>query len=223
MCGVNSNLIITKEQVNLFFYKYSLKEDDYIDLFSLLDNSIDRNIDYSSEVYDLKVFIEYLKNSIGFSDVIKSLRKDIMKITMELINVEEILYRKIFYNNIIKENIKNETNNKLYYPKESCINHLYRIIFTCKPNPYHYDFSIQSSVEKVENDVIFQIKQRFGYSKRGSSTCFYSFTTRSIPVELHSEREQSDKTNKSTHSSIISDIFPYKLSHGIKNNKIFPL
>lgn len=174
-------------------------------------------------MYELKVFTEYLKNSIAFSDVIKSLRKDIMKITLELINVEDILLRKIFYNKIMKENVKDERNNILYHPKESCMNHLYRVIFTCKPNPYHYDFSIQTSPEKVENDVIFQIKQRFGYSKRGSSTCFYSFTTRSIPVELHSEREQSDKTNKSTHSSRISDIFPYKFSHAIKNNKIFPL
>lgn len=46
MCGVNSNIIITKEQVNLFFYNYNLKEDDYLDLFSLLDSSINKNIEY---------------------------------------------------------------------------------------------------------------------------------------------------------------------------------
>lgn len=89
-------------------------------------------------------------------------------------------------------------------PKEGCLNKLYRILLTSKPEPYHYDFITQCEPELARKSVIIQIKQRFGYSRKntrttakthfGSSPCLklllYSSSNSSKNKLIHPELEK---------------------------------
>lgn len=137
----------------------------------------------SSDVYDLKLFTSYLKDCYRYLISIHILKLEIKKYTFNDEALRVIKERKNYYNFELKSMIKNNPDVNLALVnlqppnKESCYRKCTRLLFTNLPSPYRYDFCLDCSPTKARINVVLQIKQRFGYSKRSSSTCFMSFST----------------------------------------------
>lgn len=212
MCGVNSNILITRDKAKQFFTKLNLNESDYGDLFMLLNQSktsVPEYIiyiyiySYKCDTYPVKLFINYFKNSFNFSVVLYYLKQDISKITLDAEDIYIIEKKRDYYNKIIQhsiniEEIPIEANQSVVFlpsPPEPCFSKMFRILFTTKPNPYHYDFFIAVPPDKSKATLLCQIKQKFGYSTRGNS--YQSpFTSSRVCLHSHSSSRENSKINK---------------------------
>lgn len=128
------------------------------------------------EVYSLKAFHTFIVNSIGIAFIITKFRQDICDLTIDRGSIDTIFMRINYYNAILTDTIelveRTFQSNLILIPppKEPCFSKLFRMLFTAKPEPYHYDFIIQCSPEAARKNVISQLKQRFGYSRKSNST-----------------------------------------------------
>lgn len=238
MIGVNSNLFISEEQVKLFFETYSLDENNFIDLNYDLNLSkpslpeyiyiyIYMNINrYPSKPFNLKIFQSSLLSNKSFIGRISELRQDISYLTLDFDEIDEILMRSYFYyrvlnnnDNSIKEN--KPTSNNIYQPTESCLSKVHRLLFTSKPDPYHCDFSIDTKPDKVKSDIISQIKLKFCYSRKSSSTCFKtSYTSKSLRLRKKTETKIIYPVSS---SSTYDKFSPSKIMSSANKYKIYPL
>lgn len=65
-----------------------------------------------------------------------------------------------------------------------------RLFFSNKPHPYSYDHRIQCNPNHARNNLLCQLKQRYGYSRRSSSLCFQTLiTSKSLTFLSHSDRD----------------------------------
>lgn len=55
-------------------------------------------------------------------------------------------------------------------PKENCLHRIARKTFTNKPSPYHYDYGVKFPTLKQRDNMVFLIKQSFGYSIRSANS-----------------------------------------------------
>lgn len=97
-------------------------------------------------------------------------------------------------------------------PIESCADKCYRVIFTNDPPPYHYDYCPPVIKQKnAMDEVIYYIKQKYGYSSRKSSYNFGSFA-----LILKKSSLLNNNANANASDRKITDInrFNYKKSSG---------
>lgn len=148
----------------------------------------------------MKLFINYFKSSFNFSVVLYYLKQDISKLTLDNEDIYVIENKRDYYNKIIQHSINIEempieSNQSIVFlpsPPEPCFSKMFRILFTTKPNPYHYDFFIQIPPDKSKASLLCQIKQKFGYSSRGTS--YQSpFTSSRVCLQSHSSSRENSK------------------------------
>lgn len=119
-------------------------------------------------------------------------------------------------------------NDSKYIPKESCLAYLYRTVITKKPSVYSYNYSVSSPQDSYFDEMVYAIKQRFGYATRNASSTHYFFSPRrncsgvlypSTSPRLDSKTSKRTKLMESYKctSSTSSTIGP------IKSNQILPI
>lgn len=156
---------------------------------------------YSHDTYSVKLFMNYFKNNFHFSVVLFTLKQDISKLTLYAEDISTIENRRFHYNKLIQESMNiselpiESSQAFIFLPKpsEPCFSKLYRILFTSKPNPYHYDFFVYISPDKLKAALLCQIKQRYGYSTRGNS---YQSVFMSPRLCLRISSRENSKMNK---------------------------
>lgn len=215
--GANSNLFITKEQINKFFEIYEIDEKYFQDLPIYLEESVSSKSSIHSEAYNLQSFYYYLLRNKSFQHDLIDFKQEIINLTIDKETIERILIRKNYYDSIVNKMDDNITSkakfDKTYNtPTEPCLNKLYRILFTLQPPPFYYDFVISSSPSIVRMNVINQLKQRYSPSIRSNSVfiqsslspkslqrknTYYSFKNKPIypSNSIHSERRCSESPN----------------------------
>lgn len=120
-------------------------------------------------------------------------------------------------------------NDSKYTPKESCLAYLYRTVISKKPSVYSYNYSVSSPQDSYFDEMVYAIKQRFGYAIRNASSNHYFFSPRrnysglflypSTSPRLDSKTSKKTKLMESYKctSSTSSTIGP------IKSNQILPM
>lgn len=116
----------------------------------------------SCKAYSIKSFTNYLYTSPSFQNSLSNLKMKILKNTLSLSDYNIIVQRHYFYQH---------NSNVLFItaPKESCTEHLIRVMTSSKPPPYHYDFSLINDTPDSVDSLLFTIKQTYGYAYRGST------------------------------------------------------
>lgn len=147
----------------------------------------------------------YLINSFHFSAVISEFKHDLSRLTLNKNIIHNISKRSNFHYRNIDSILNNPSSYKstVKVPKESCSSKLFRIVCTSYSHPYHYDFGIRCSPELAKTNVLCQIKQRYGYSRRSSSVCF--------------QTSASSRTANSQSNSVRNN------QNSIKNRLIYPM
>lgn len=123
--------------------------------------------DAPSNAYSLKAFIRHFHVSLQFSGFLCEFKNQIIKLIFGSQLYNTISSRLFYYNH------KSEF---LSDPIETCADKFYRVLFTNDPPPYHYDYCPPVTKQKnAMDEVIYFIKQKYGYSSRKSSFNFGSF------------------------------------------------
>lgn len=163
MAKVYSNVIITREQVNTFFREYQSKK---VLKESVIDNLTKKMDNLPNDTYLIKSFIAILKENTNFSSFLYQFKKEVVLFVFLPSDYQRINQRNTFYyeNNTLK----------LKPPKEECCEYLHRVIFTRQPNPYYYDyFPMNSDIKDGKSNLLFMLKQSYGYSSRMESITNY--------------------------------------------------
>lgn len=80
-------------------------------------------------------------------------------------------------------------------PKESCLHRITRKAFTNKPSPYHFDYGVKFPTLKQRDNMVFLIKQSFGYSIRSANSCKKDTESAREVVEKLSYPKLNDYSN----------------------------
>lgn len=145
-------------------------------------------------MYYMKDFLSYFQESHDFNLFISSFKNFLIELTMKQCNYEIIKNRmKFYYDHINYDNRKT-----LVVPKESCFNKAIRICFTSRPAPYHYDYCSLTNREKGFDDMLFLLRQVFGYSCRNSS-----FKNDYPNTKLSMKSEKSEKSITGSNNKIV--------------------
>lgn len=130
-----------------------------------------------------------------------------------------------YYNSKISENNDHtQPLSIIQLPIEPCLSKSYRILFTVRKPPYHYDFIVQYSPDMARKNVLSHIKQKFGVPKK-RSTRFKLPTSKSS--SLHGQRRtvrglslKQRPTNE--FSSGHDRLSPAHVYSGNSTNRIYP-
>lgn len=212
MSGVSSKLYISKEQVDQFFVNYTLEKSKFKELDYILETSKPSLLGYKylyyifiyscpHEAYNLKSFQNYLLNNIFFIDSISRLKQELSVLTFDSKAISTINERIEYYNevfNVVYGNLNDNptiynNNNYKKKPHELCCSKVRRVLFSMKPNPYHFDFKINTTSDKAKSNVLLMLKQRYGYSRKSSTYCKISLTSPSI---VKTGRERASLRNR---------------------------
>lgn len=201
--GTNSNLFITKEQINKFFEIYEINERYFQDLPIYLEESVSSKSSIHSEAYKLQSFYFYLLRNKSFQHDLIDFKQEISNLTINKETIERILIRKNYYDTIVNKMDENITStaevDKIHIaPAESCSTKLYRILFTLQPPPFYYDFIISSSPNIVRMNVVNQLRQRYSPSIRGNSVFVQSSLS---PKSFHRKNTNYSFKNKPIYPS----------------------
>lgn len=179
ICGATSNLLITKDKMDLFFKLFSIEKNYYDVIIELMNERNIEQYDSDVRVYSLKTFVMYVADSYSILSSLNNVKQNIMKLTFSQNDYENIMSKRNYYYYI------NNMFSIVYTRKESCYDKLYRLLFTNKPKPFYYNFSTKNPLDREEKHVIYKIRGRYGYSKRNSSTFFNTITQKSCKLHIH--------------------------------------
>lgn len=174
MCGVYSNLFITKDQVIQFFKIYPYDKSCYKEFIECLHP----NKYIKRDRYNLKDFITSITSFTPTHNILESFRYEI---------VNKILTENIFLRMRSKIDYYYTTCEFIERPKnpETCTDRLYRVLCTTEPHPYHYNYYISTpSVADLEL-ILYEIKQRYGYGLRDRSKSQMSFNRSSKSMKYN--------------------------------------
>lgn len=173
--------VITDEELFQFYNDYNLNLSD-----------CDENI------YSIKPFIQLVSESAIFESILNNLKISFIYNVLNHSLFSNIIQRQIYF-------MDNPT--KVFNPpKETCSGHLYRVLITHEPPPYHFDFIIANLSAKVIENLILTIKYLKGYGNRCKSSL-----NRKTP-------SRKSSFMRSVHVSQNSKIVSIK-----KNNKVHPI
>lgn len=150
-----------------------------------------------------------------------TLKEDLINDIFIVSPVDRIHTRVNYYSMILKNTNNTDSINNLallQLPQESCLSKTVRILFTNNPHPFYYNFYVTSSVEQEKLLVMYQIKMRFGYSKRQKLTHFFSFQSKSISLKNGLQSPLSSPHKDTTPDAVLYKTFSSKYS----SNVIFP-
>lgn len=167
-----------------------------------------------------------LLNSTYFIDILKSFRKDIYNLTVKQ-ECYYIVNRRIDYYD--KKTAENDEYMRFTTlpspPQEQCLEMVYRILFTARKPPYHYDFIIQYSPQLARKNVINFIKQRFKCLKKTSTRFKISISKcSSLHGQVRTIRGLSLRNRETNElSSRFCTVSPAHVSSvGNSTNRIYP-
>lgn len=115
-----------------------------------------------------------------------TLKEDLINDIFKVSPVDRIHTRVNYYSMILKNTNNVDTINNLTLlklPQEPCLSKTLRILLTNNPHPFYFNYYVTSSVEQEKSLVMYQMKMRFGYSKRQKLTHFFSFQSKSISLK----------------------------------------
>lgn len=112
----------------------------------------------------MKSFINYFKDYNLFNQFMYSLKGQLISFTIKFSQFKIIKRRISFYYNCKKDD---------EIPPEPWYERIVRMFTGC-PSPYYYDYSIPNPNQHTLDEVIFEIKQYYGYSSRASSLISFS-------------------------------------------------
>lgn len=193
MSSINSNIFITKEQIDSFSSAYDLDRNLYDKIVSHREYYGLSSNKLPKDVIPLKQFKDYCNLEQSFQKCLFMLCKD-LKILIWKKNVKEYIniFRKYqYYHNISSLNksislsdyssIKSEeielelekhtksskkALSRPVVPVEPFCSKIYRILFTNLPPLYSYDYWLSDPKAEDFEDIIIQLKKHFGYSER---------------------------------------------------------
>lgn len=153
LANIKSNIFITEEQIYTLFKSIKASQQQYEDLEQFLSTT-ERRENGFVDISQLTTFIT-CERILFYS--VYTLKAQIIK---TIIGYEEFTLierrRLYFYDSEIIG---------MPPPKEDCLGIMKRHFVTHKPPPYYYNYSPYVHKQNVE-DIVFSIRQRYGYSIR---------------------------------------------------------
>lgn len=198
ICNIHSNIFLSKGQlaeiskmfngkivssqfVNILNNCSKNDNTEYIYIYILLYR-------YPPNTYSVKSLCNTINSCDAYNNFFNQLRNQLI----------EFILNPNMYNNMVKRRtFYYENGINAIPPPEPCFSKLIRNTFTKKPSPYHYDFSCIPNPKGME-EMLFSVRQRFGYSSRRSS---YNVNT-SVPKTRSSKSLKSPElTNFNVNNS----------------------
>lgn len=212
MCGVYSNLFITKDQVITFFKIYPYDKSCYKEFIECLHPTkyIKR------DRYNLKDFITSITSFTPTHNILEAFRYEIVnKILTE--NIFLRMRSKIDYYYTTCEFIDRPTN------PETCTDRLYRVLCTTEPHPYHFNYFINSPSVADLDIILYEIKQRYGYGLRDRSKSQMSFNRSSKSMKYNNFNSSSNNnSNKEMNINTINQNYNNNMNNLCKNSNFSP-
>lgn len=196
-CGVFTNLAITDDQVNEFLQKCKIGDDVYVkDWIVALPRDKERRVPIAG-------FFEEFHTTSRIIRPLRIIKESLINKMITHKMYLTTLQRIYFYCSLSR---KNEA--AVNFPEENCCDHLSRVLFTNRSNPYHYDYEPFSSDERVtySNKIISTLRYRYGYSSRPlRATCSLKNSRSSLKSTRSTHSTKSEKKKEANSLIIISD------------------
>lgn len=186
---VKSNRFITEEQVFVLMHYLKTTPDGYQRIGEWL-SEIKKNENGFIPLNELSTF---LLNEISLLYILSDVKAKIIEMIITF-EVYESIERKMIYYDESSGVIKDP-------PSESCFSSLMRSMFSPSPPPYYCSYKY---IKKVNvEDILFAIRQRFGYSTRptnceSSYMAHSTYSTNSLKVQKSVFSHETASSNKST-------------------------
>lgn len=139
---------------------------------SLLKKSQQNIQNGKSDTYQIKVFIQFMKHSPFFTGTISLLRGELINKTIGEKNYH-IIKKKMHYYYYIKDKENNNNNDYNDYNEddsESCLTRFYDRYILHRPSYYYADYTLLHPKDKDIEDIVYMIRQKYGYSQRSHSS-----------------------------------------------------
>lgn len=120
-------------------------------------------------------------NNVEFYNTFYLLKKALVTRFFKDDNIYKVARRINYYDFIIgKKNVP------IKFPKETCLEKMYRILIKREPPPYHSDYrEIGTDVSDLHEYLIYTTRTKYGYSRR--------FTTSTISTTTSDENSRESK------------------------------
>lgn len=140
------------------------------------------------EQYYLKSFIDFVLSCDSYKKLVNDIKKTLINVVITPRIYSSIIKRLNFYNNY-----SNSNNSRVSIPTERCTSKAIRILFSNRPEPYHYDFRLQSLNPDAINDVVKKIV--LDYKASGTLSPVLEINKRKKKEKHAREKEDMNKTN----------------------------
>lgn len=227
MANIMSNLFITTDQIRNFLSLIRNTVLSFDVILLILEDSENRT-EYSNNGYSIRAFMNIFINSTSYEDYVDCLKNILINLTIGNDYFEVIQKRVEFY--YIKGNEYAKP------PFEPLLSKLHRKLFTNHPAPYHYDYFIHNPKRSSLSEMIFTLRQDFGYSYRSNtidseSKLLLAKSSSSVRTSCSSYSYTKKKITRAgeDNSNSNSNSIPVKLEKSssdyrpeIRKNKIIP-